>query len=57
MNFFNKIMRMNFFNKITISLHHSLDPCPELLASSRHCIPVKAAHHLLYLLHQRVSTV
>jgi hypothetical protein len=52
-----KVLRVSLCNEIVISLHHSLESRPEPLAGLGHGILVKAARHLLGLLHQRVGSV
>ncbi len=45
-------MRINIFNKTTVSSEDSLDPGPEARAGLRQGVPAEGPHHLLYLLDQ-----
>jgi hypothetical protein len=47
--------KIKLCEKITTSLHHNLNPVPELLADLGHGGPRKDGHHLHDLSHQQVS--
>ncbi len=50
-------MKINIFNKTTISCAESLDPGPEARAGLRRGVPGKGLHHLLHLLDQILGFV